>query len=59
MILPAGKPLKGPSHLEKSGYIRGGCVSLNAFDATDYESALRFSEKKTANFEEKFISNFE
>ena len=27
-----------------SGYVRGGCVSLNTFDPTDYESALRFSE---------------
>ena len=34
----------GPSHLGNSCYIRGGCVPMNKFDATDYESALRFSE---------------
>ena len=39
-----GWRLKGPSHLRKRCYIRGGCVQMNKFDATDYESALRFSE---------------
>ena len=37
--------LKGPSHLGKGFYIRRGCVPMNTFHATDYESALRFSEK--------------
>ena len=34
--------LKGPSHIGKSCYIRGGCVPMNEFDTTDYELALRF-----------------
>ena len=41
--------------LEKSCYIRGGCVPMNKFDATDYESALCFSENcqalETSSFE--------
>ena len=36
-------PIEGPSQLGKS-CIRGGCASLNTFDATDYESAFVFSE---------------
>ena len=39
---PPGRGLKGPSHLGKSCYIRGGCVSMDKVDATDYESAFRF-----------------
>ena len=35
--------LKGPSHLGKSCYIRCGCVLMNKFDATDYESGFGFS----------------
>ena len=34
--------LKGPTHLGKSCYIRRGCVPMNTFDATDYESAILF-----------------
>ena len=52
--------LMEPSHLGKSCYIRGGCVPMNTFDATDYESALRFfSFLKLPSFGKKFIWNFE
>ena len=36
--------LKGPPQLGKSCYIRGGCVPMNKFDATDYKYAFCFSE---------------
>ena len=48
------KYLKGPFHLGKSCYIRGGCVPMNTFDATDYESALRFSENYLV-FEKSYL----
>ena len=35
---------KGPSHLGKHCYIRDGCVPMDKFDATDYESAFRFDK---------------
>ena len=55
VVTPLGRllMLKGPSYLGKSCYIRGGYVptwrqmyssAMNTFDATDYESVLRFSE---------------
>ena len=54
-------PLKGQSHLGKNCYIRGGSVLLNTFDATVYESVLRFSKYclvlKKSSFE--ILNNFD
>ena len=44
LLESARNRVKRPSHRGKICYIHGGCVPMDKFDSTYYESAFRFSE---------------